>query len=356
MVQKMILNVVGARPNFMKIAPLVSEMRKAGIAQKLVHTGQHYDANMNDVFFKDLQMPAPDVFLGVGSGSHSEQTAKVMVEFEHVVLKEKPSLVVVVGDVNSTLACALVAVKLHVSVAHVEAGLRSRDWAMPEEVNRVLTDRISDLLFTPSKDADENLAKEGLTRGVHFVGNIMIDSLKQNLEKARARKAIAKGEYCLITMHRPENVDNAVSLEKLVSVINTASKKIHCVFPIHPRTRKMLDSTGLGKKLSNVTLVEPVGYLDFLKLQMDAKFVLTDSGGIQEETTFLGVPCLTVRKNTERPITVSEGTNTVVGLNEKKVTAEIEKIYSGKYKKGKIPEKWDGKTAERICAILKSFQ
>lgn len=349
-----IIEVVGARPNFVKVAPLHAEMKKKGFDALLVHTGQHYDKSMSDVFFQDLEIPFPDVYLGVGSGSHAEQTGRVMMEFEKILLKEKPDLTVVVGDVNSTLACAISSAKLNVPVAHVEAGLRSRDWTMPEEVNRVLTDRISKYLFTPSKDADENLAKEGITSGVFFVGNIMIDSLKQHLGKAKKRNPLPlENEYCLITMHRPENVDNPKNLAELVDVINAASKETKAIFPVHPRTRKNFEATALDKKLDNALLTNPLGYLDFINLQMSAKFVLTDSGGVQEETTFLGIPCLTVRRNTERPITITQGTNTLVGLSVENVEKTVSQILSNKYKEGAIPEKWDGLTSKRICDVLK---
>jgi len=356
-----VLNVVGARPNFMKIAPIMREMKKRPSSFKpvLVHTGQHYDFELNKVFFEELGIPEPDHFLNVGSASHAVQTANIMVHFEKVLLDEKPDLVLVVGDVNSTLACALVAVKEHYPLAHVEAGLRSNDWRMPEEINRVLTDRISKLLFTTSKDADENLKNEGITQGIHFVGNTMIDSLKmfeKQAEKTESEKkrGLKKREYALVTLHRPENVDDTKNLEKVVEMVLTAASFTKVVFPVHPRTGNKLEQTGLKEKLlkKGVLLSEPIGYLEFLNLEAKAKFVLTDSGGVQEETTVFGVPCFTARRSTERPVTVTEGTNTVVDLDSSLLKAELEKLYSGKGKKGRIPEKWDGKAAERICDVL----
>ncbi|MEM4255209.1 MAG: UDP-N-acetylglucosamine 2-epimerase (non-hydrolyzing) [Candidatus Norongarragalinales archaeon] len=356
-----VLNVVGARPNFMKIAPIMREMQKrqSFFNPVLVHTGQHYDFEMNKVFFEQLGIPEPDHFLGVGSASHAAQTANIMLGFEKVLLEEKPDLVLVVGDVNSTLACALVAVKERHAVAHVEAGLRSNDWRMPEEINRILTDKMSKFLFTTSKDADENLKNEGITEGIHFVGNTMIDSLRifeRQAEKNESEKkfGLEKGEFALVTLHRPENVDDAKSLGKVVKMVSTASSFTKIVFPVHPRTKSKLEQTGLNEKLSEkgVVLAEPLGYLEFLNLEAKAKFVLTDSGGIQEETTVLGVPCFTARRSTERPVTVSEGTNTIVGLDAKLLKSELEKLYAGRGKKGRIPEKWDGKAAERICGVL----
>ena len=355
-----VLNVVGARPNFMKMAPIMREMKKRGFFKPvLVHTGQHYDYNLNRIFFQELSIPKPDYFLDVGSASQSTQTALIMERFERVLLKEKPDLVLVVGDVNSTLACALVAAKEHYPLAHVEAGLRSGDLKMPEEVNRILTDRISTLLFTTSLDANANLEKEGIRKGIFFVGNTMIDSLKifekQALKTGSHLKlGLKERGYCLATLHRAENVDERKTLEKLAKMLLVASKFAKVVFPVHPRTLKNLKKTGLGKKLEEkgILIIKPRGYLEFLNLEAKAKFVLTDSGGVQEETTVLGVPCFTARKNTERPITVSQGTNTIVNLDAKKLERELEKLYSKKGKKGKIPEKWDGKAAKRICSVL----
>jgi UDP-N-acetylglucosamine 2-epimerase (non-hydrolysing) len=358
-----ILHVVGARPNFMKVAPILGDLRKhAAVVQVLVHTGQHYDEKMSDVFFQDLGMPAPDVHLGVGSGSHAQQTAKVMVAIEPVLLEHRPDVVVVAGDVNSTLAVALVAAKLGIRIAHVEAGLRSRDWTMPEEVNRVLTDRLSDLLFTPSRDGDENLAREGIDPArVHFVGNVMIDSLRAALPRAResrvhAQLGVGKGAYALATLHRPSNVDEPESLARVLGALAEVAARLPVVFPIHPRTRARLSADAKLRDRADsargLQLVDPLGYLDFLALVADARFVLTDSGGIQEETTALGVPCLTLRENTERPVTVEVGTNTLVGTDPAQIVPQAIAIVEGRGKKGRIPELWDGRAAERIARIL----
>src|SRR5436190_20501596 len=300
-----ILNVVGARPNFMKVAPIVAAMKKRpdDFLPLVLHTGQHYDAAMSDAFFTDLDLPPPDIHLGVGSGSHAAQTAAVMERFEPVVLREKPDWVLVVGDVNSTIACALVCVKLGIKVAHVEAGLRSRDRTMPEEINRLLTDQISDLLLTPSPDADANLLAEGIPQErIRFVGNIMIDSLFKNLERARESKiktvlGLVENEYAVMTLHRPSNVDDRETFERILSACETISTRLPIVFPVHPRTRKTIAEFGLTERIAaskNLRLIDPLGYLDFLNLYSTARIVLTDSGGIQEETTALGVPCLTL--------------------------------------------------------------
>ena len=351
-----ILHVVGARPNFMKVAPILAQLRKRpGVSQVLVHTGQHYDAKMSDVFFQDLGMPDPDVHLGVGSGTHAQQTAKVMVEIEPVLLRERPEVVVVAGDVNSTIAVALTAAKLGIRIAHVEAGLRSRDWSMPEEVNRVLTDRLSHLLFTPSRDGDENLAQEGIAADrVHFVGNVMIDSLQAALPRARESRIhqqldVHKGGYALATLHRPSNVDEPAALQRLLSALSEVSARIPVIFPIHPRTRARLPDVFEARGLR---LIEPLGYLDFLALIDGARLVMTDSGGIQEETTALGIPCLTLRENTERPVTVIEGTNQLVGTDPARVIPAAHAVLEGRAKKGRIPELWDGKAAERVAEIL----
>jgi UDP-N-acetylglucosamine 2-epimerase (non-hydrolysing) len=351
-----ILHIVGARPNFMKMAPIIAALKKReGVRQVLVHTGQHYDAKMSDVFFQDLGMPEPDVHLGAGSGSHAQQTAKVMVEIEPVLLREQPDVVLVAGDVNSTVAVALTAAKLGFAVAHVEAGLRSRDWTMPEEVNRVLTDRLSDLLFTPSRDGDENLAREGIDpRRVHFVGNVMIDSLRAALPRAKQsrihqRLELAKGNYALATLHRPANVDDPKALQGLLSVLSEVAQSIAVVFPIHPRTRARLPA---GFFAPGLKLIEPLGYLDFLALTAEARLVLTDSGGIQEETTALSVPCLTMRENTERPVTVEVGTNQLVGVDPARVIPLAREVILGRAPKGRIPELWDGHAAERIAEVL----
>ncbi len=361
-----ILHVVGARPNFMKVAPILAALRKvAGVKQVLVHTGQHYDAKMSDVFFQDLGMPAPDVHLGVGSGSHAQQTAKVMVEIEPVLIREQPDVVVVAGDVNSTVAVALVAAKLGIAIAHVESGLRSRDWSMPEEVNRVVTDRLSDLLFTPSPDGDENLAAEGIDKSrVHLVGNVMIDSLCAALPRARESQIQQKLElkakgYALATLHRPANVDEPAALGKVLAALTEVSVFLPVVFPIHPRTRARIESDPKTRaqveSARGLKLTEPLGYLDFLALIDGAKLVMTDSGGIQEETTALGVPCLTLRENTERPITVEIGTNTLVGTDPAQIVPAAAAVLEGRGKTGRVPDLWDGHAAERIADVLVRF-
>lgn len=353
-----VINVVGARPNFMKAAPVVQEMRgRKSFHQLLVHTGQHYNYELSDVFFKELGMPVPDIHLGVGSGSHAEQTAKIMLGFEKVLLEEKPDLVLVYGDINSTIAAALTASKMNIRIGHVEAGLRSFDWTMPEEVNRVLTDQLSDFLFTHSPECEVNLKKEHVKGKIFFVGNTMIDSLLKFKEIAKKstvmeRMGINK-KFILLTMHRAANVDSVGNMKKVVGIVEEASGYAQVVFPIHPRTRNSLEKLGFLKKIGKHALVcNPLGYIDFMNLQMNALAVLTDSGGVQEETTVLGVPCLTLRENTERPVTVEKGTNTVVGLNRERIGKELKKISEGKGKKGKLLEKWDGKAAKRICDIL----
>ena len=360
-----IVHVVGARPNFMKIAPVMKALARAGFAQqKLVHTGQHYDVSMSDVFFSDLGMPLPDIHLGVGSGSHAEQTAKVMVGFESVCAAEKPDLVVVAGDVNSTLACAIDCAKLLIPYAHVEAGLRSFDMTMPEEVNRIVTDRLCDLLLTPSSDGDENLRREGVAdERIFRVGNVMIDTLFDHLPRARKQGAAQKlgvdgGRYAVLTLHRPSNVDNAGVLVGLISALDEVQREIPIVFPAHPRTRKRFEEFGLTERvaaLSGLRVCEPLGYLDFLGLMSQASLVLTDSGGLQEETTALGIPCLTLRENTERPVTVTEGTNTVVGVDPERIVAAARSALSGNGKAGRIPALWDGKASERIADVFRSW-
>ncbi len=359
-----IILVVGARPNFMKIAPLHAELERRGIPQLLLHTGQHYDENMSKVFFEDLGMPQPDIYLGVGSGSHASQTARVMMDFETICLEHNPSMVVVVGDVNSTLACSLVAVKLHIPSAHIEAGLRSFDRMMPEEINRIVTDSICDLLLTPSPDGDENLAREGVAaEKVHLVGNIMIDSLLINLDKAeesdvRERLGLLRGEYAVLTLHRPSNVDVMEAFDGIVSALEQIGTATPIVFPIHPRTMKQAAKFKLLERLESIPgirIVEPVGYLDFIRLMSGAKMVLTDSGGLQEETTALGIPCLTLRENTERPITVTEGTNKVVGNDTETIITEAEVILSSGGKQGRIPKLWDGNTALRIADVIVDY-
>lgn len=355
-----IINVVGARPNFMKVAPLVDAMkrREQQFSPLVVHTGQHYDAMMSEAFFKDLGLPEPDLYLSVGSGSHAAQTAAVMERFEPVVLQEQPDWVLVVGDVNSTLACALVCVKLGIKVAHVEAGLRSRDRSMPEEINRLLTDQISDLLFTPSQDADENLRAEGIPEErIRFVGNVMIDSLNKQLERAQHSKireelGVAGQDYSVLTLHRPSNVDERQTFERILGALAAIGKRLPIIFPVHPRTRKMIKESNLAFD-SGLRLVDPLGYLDFLRLYSGARLVLTDSGGIQEETTVLGIPCLTLRENTERPITVTMGTNTIVGTDPAKITsAAFAALDHKKSPEHRIPPLWDGQTADRILDAL----
>ncbi len=349
----------------MKIAPVMKAVAQAGFAnQKLVHTGQHYDFKMSDVFFTDLRMPVPDVHLGVGSGSHAEQTAKVLVGFEKVCLDEKPDLVVVAGDVNSTMACAIDCAKLRIPCAHVEAGLRSFDMEMPEEVNRIITDRLCDILLTPSPDADENLRREGTSDSRIFrVGNVMIDTLREHLPVARAVRSpenigVEPGTYAVLTLHRPSNVDVPAVLENILGAIDEIQRRLPVVFPIHPRTRKRLEDFGFGARaagMRGLRLCDPLGYLEFLGLTSQARLVLTDSGGLQEETTALGIPCLTLRENTERPITTQEGTNTLVGVDPSRIVLEAGRALSGRGKAGRIPALWDGKASERIAEVFRTW-
>jgi UDP-N-acetylglucosamine 2-epimerase (non-hydrolysing) len=361
-----IILVAGARPNFMKIAPIMEEMRKDNeFKPVLVHTGQHYDENMSKIFFDDLEIPKPDINLEVGSGTHAWQTAEIMKRFEEVLIDEKTDLVMVVGDTNSTLACSLTAARMHKKVAHVEAGLRSNNWAMPEEINRVLTDRLSDYLFTTCEDANENLLKEGIDeKKIYFVGNVMIDTLLKNKQKADKSRILddlelEKQNYAVLTLHRPNNVDNEEKCKKIFEIIEKIQNGIKIIYPVHPRTRKKIEEFGLTEKINgmkNLKMIAPAGYLDFLKLMSNSKFVMTDSGGIQEETTVLGIPCLTLREETERPVTVTEGWNAVVGLSEKKILDCVGIILKDYWKKGRIPEKWDGKAAERIINILQKVK
>ncbi len=353
-----VLAVAGARPNFMKIAPLLRELRaREGFAARLVHTGQHYDTAMSESFFRDLGIPEPDANLGVGSGPHGRQTGQVLEKIEDLLQGERPDLVLVVGDVNSTLAAALAAVKLGIAVAHVEAGLRSGDRSMPEEINRLLTDQISDFLFTTEPAGAEHLLREGVpAEKIHFVGNVMIDSLQAHLERARRldvleRLGLEPGKFGVLTLHRPSNVDEPARLQALFEVLEEIHQRLPIVFPVHPRTRDAIQDH-LGGKSPQLRLTEPLGYLEFLRLLADAGLVLTDSGGIQEETTVLGVPCLTLRENTERPITVAEGTNTVVGTDPATIRAEALKVLDGERRPGRIPERWDGRAAERIVDVL----
>jgi UDP-N-acetylglucosamine 2-epimerase (non-hydrolysing) len=361
-----VLLIAGARPNFMKVAPILSALRNAGEEGVLVHTGQHYDAHMSDAFFRDLDLPEPDFHLGVGSGSHARQTARVMEAFEPVLLERRPDWVVVVGDVNSTLACALVACKLKEDVgcriAHVEAGLRSGDWRMPEEVNRVLTDRLSDLLLTPSRDALPNLLAEGIAaERVAFVGNVMIDTLFAQLPKARRidvprRLGVRRGEYVVATLHRPSNVDDPVALRAVLEALARVAEQMPVVLPLHPRTRKNAEEFGLAQLLGPVRVLEPLGYTEMLSLTDGAAVVLTDSGGLQEETTVLGVPCVTLREQTERPVTIEQGTNrlapwplTSAGVFQ----SFLEAVREGRREPGTCcPEGWDGRAANRIVELL----
>ncbi|MCB0724625.1 MAG: UDP-N-acetylglucosamine 2-epimerase (non-hydrolyzing) [Ignavibacteriae bacterium] len=372
---KKILSVVGARPNFMKMAPVHKELQryKSKLNHRIVHTGQHYDKAMSDVFFKELELPKPHIYLGIGSLPHSEQVAKIMVGLEKVLLKEKPDLVLVYGDVNSTMAAAIVCAKLLIKngkpipVAHIEAGLRSFDNTMPEEINRKVTDSISSYLFVTEKSGMENLTNEGVKKSnVFFVGNTMIDSLKSYMRKTEAsdilnQLALSKNDYTLVTLHRPSNVDTKEGLTKILDIftsINALNKNTEIVFPVHPRTRKMMETYKLRRKFNavpNLIITEPLGYLDFLSLMMNARYVLTDSGGIQEETTSLKIPCLTLRENTERPVTVDEGTNTLTGLNKNAIIKNIKKIESGKYKSGTSPKYWDGKSAQRIVSVIREL-
>lgn len=350
-----VLNVVGARPNFMKIAPIVEEMKKVPhLDGKLIHTGQHYDEGMSDVFFRDLGIPVPDVHLGVGSGTHAEQTARIMVEFEKVCLQEKPDLIIVVGDVNSTMACTLVAAKLLIPVAHVEAGLRSFDRAMPEEINRLVTDALAELLFTTSRDADENLKREGVDPAkIHFVGNVMIDTLLKHRAKAASLQIEKPQQYALVTLHRPSNVDDPIVLRSILEALDEISKSIRVLFPIHPRTTKRVREFGLS--MNGIQTMDPLGYLEFLNLESTATVVLTDSGGLQEETTILGVPCLTLRHNTERPVTITQGTNIMVGPDKRRILDAFRKIMTGAWHPAGPPELWDGHAAERIIRVIRDF-
>jgi len=357
-----IICVCGARPNFMKIAPIVDALaQRAGVETLLVHTGQHYDERMSELFFRDLGIRKPDVNLEVGSGSHAAQTAEIMKRFEPVCLDHRPDWVVVVGDVNSTIACSLVAAKLGIQVAHVEAGLRSFDRAMPEEINRVLTDAISDLLFVTEPSGVENLRREGIDdEKVHLVGNVMIDTLLRSKARAEASDVLARlglsaGGYAAVTLHRPSNVDDAETFAGILTALGEITRDMPVVFPIHPRSRKNLAAMGLGAKvdaLAGVHLIEPLGYLDFVKLMASAAVVLTDSGGIQEETTILQVPCLTLRENTERPITVSQGTNRLTGPRPAAILSAYREVRDNPPRTATMPELWDGRAAERIAAIL----
>jgi UDP-N-acetylglucosamine 2-epimerase (non-hydrolysing) len=356
-----VLHVVGARPNFMKTAPIMAQMAAypESFQQVLVHTGQHYDYNMSTIFFEDLNMPSPDEFLNVGSGTHAEQTARIMLAFEPVLLRHQPDWVMVVGDVNSTLACALVCAKLGVHVAHVEAGLRSWDRTMPEEINRLLTDQIAELLFTPSEDGNSNLLREGIDPSkIHFVGNVMIDMLAKMLPQAQQRPVHGRlgldpHKYIVVTLHRPSNVDKPETLREILAALARISEEWPVVFPVHPRTRHTIDRLNLPPLGLHVRLVEPTGYLDFLALMASARLAITDSGGVQEETTYLGVPCLTVRPNTERPITITNGTNRLVESKCDSIVCAVNEAASAKSKAASRPELWDGCAAQRIVQIMR---
>jgi len=357
-----IICIAGARPNFMKIAPLMRVFKtQPEIEPILVHTGQHYDENMSDLFFRQLEIPKPDINLGCGGGSHARQTAAIMTAFEPIVIDQSPDAVLVVGDVNSTIACGLVAVKLGVKLIHVEAGLRSRDRTMPEEINRVLTDSISDLLFCSEQSGVDNLHREGVAhKKIHLVGNVMIDALLRNREKAEATAilediGLIKHKYAVVTLHRPANVDNREALSGLVDVLYAVQRDMPVVFPIHPRTRARLSENGFEPRIramKNLLLIEPIGYLEFLKLMANAFIVLTDSGGIQEETTILRVPCLTLRNNTERPVTCEIGSNRLAGTNPKDILESYRDVMKNRNRESGIPPLWDGHAAERITQVI----
>lgn len=365
MSQLSIMHVVGARPNYMKIAPIMQAISAASACfkQVLVHTGQHYDYNMSQLFFEHLNLPDPNYHLQVGSGTHTTQTARIMLAFEEVVNEVKPNVVVVVGDVNSTLGCTLVCVKAGITTAHVEAGLRSFDRTMPEEINRVLTDQVADLLFTPSQDGNINLEREGVpAERIHFVGNVMIDSLVKSLPLAQQRPIRQElglpSAYALVTLHRPANVDDQPKLIELLYTLQQLAVRLPIVFPMHPRTHRRLSEWQLEhlvKDHANLRIIEPLGYLDFLALMAGAAVVLTDSGGIQEETTYLGVPCVTVRPNTERPVTITEGTNRLVACQQPKIMAAVEAALQTNRNTCSVPELWDGAAAHRIVDVLRGL-
>ena len=364
--RKLIYIVGGARPNFMKIAPIVRALETSKVLDfKIIHTGQHYDKDMNEVFFDELNIPEPDYYLSAGGGSHSEQTCKIMLSFEKICENKRPDAVLVVGDVNSTLACSIVSKKMNIKLIHVEAGLRSYDRTMPEEINRIVTDSISDIFFVTETSGVDNLLSEGKPENtLHYVGHVMIDNLLFQLEQLNKNKKVSKdilnlkakltsksNNYGILTLHRPGNVDNKQILNEIIDAINEISKKLPIIFSVHPRTKKQLDCFNI--KLSNsVTLIKPQSYMNFLFLWKDAELVLTDSGGLQEETTALGVPCITIRENTERPITIKQGTNVLAGTSKKSIVYEADKVISGYSKSNKRPDMWDGKAAHRIVKIL----
>jgi UDP-N-acetylglucosamine 2-epimerase (non-hydrolysing) len=357
-----IINIVGARPNFIKISPIMRQMRKSSkIEPILLHTGQHYDIEMSKCFFEELAIPAPDISLEVGSATHAKQVARIMERFDDVCDEQKPDAILVVGDVNSTLACSLVAVKKGIKVIHVEAGIRSFDRTMPEEINRLVTDSVADILLPPSKDAIENLLREGHSESkIHLVGNIMIDTLlefRPQILRSNilSQLGIKEKEYALVTLHRPSNVDNSADFKRILFAFEKIQKRIPIIFPVHPRTRKMLEDPELKSitdNMSQLILCDPLGYFDFGRLVMGCRMVITDSGGIQEESTVYGIPCITIRENTERPITIWQGTNELAGTDTHKIVHFAEQILDGNWKKGKIPELWDGHTAERIVDCL----
>lgn len=358
-----VLSVVGARPNFMKIAPILDEMgrRSNRFLPILIHTGQHYDETMSDAFFEELRIPRPDLNLEIGSGSHAQQTARIMLALERVLEERRPDWMIVVGDVNSTMAATLVAVKLLIRVAHVEAGLRSGDRTMPEEINRIVTDALGDLLFTPSRDASDNLVREGIpSEKIRLVGNVMIDTLYRNLERSRGSRVLERlglnsREFCTMTLHRPSNVDHRETLTGILEAVGAIQQRLPIVFPVHPRTRGRLKEFRLDEMAAgyeNLIMTEPLGYLDFLRLYSQSRLVITDSGGIQEETTVLGIPCLTLRDNTERPITVTQGTNRIVGSDPELIKREAFTALDGHGRTGSVPELWDGRTAKRIVDAI----
>lgn len=356
----LICSVIGARPNFMKIAPIVHELRNREIPNILVHTGQHYDYSMSQVFFEELDLPHPDVYLGVGSDTHARQTARIMIAFEEVCQRYQPDLIIVVGDVNSSLAAAITASKLSIPIAHVEAGLRSFDRTMPEEINRIIIDHLSELLFTTEPSANENLLREGIDESrIHYVGNCMVDTLLKYMEIARRRApwrlfGFEPGGYALLTLHRPSNVDDPKTLRQLMEVINDVSTYLPILFPTHPRTKQHLEKWKIPIA-PTVHISPPLSYLTFLGLMAEARYVLTDSGGIQEETTVLKVPCLTLRWNTERPITCTIGTNRLVGQDPEKIHQSVKAILSGEWPSGQIPPLWDGKASQRIVEVIQSW-
>ncbi len=360
-----IINVVGARPNMMKIAPIITAMQKHHNLQPiLLHTGQHYDQQMSQIFFDELGIPRPDIYLGIGSGSHAEQTANIMIAFDKILIDQQPDIVLVVGDVNSTMACAITATKRHIPVVHIEAGLRSFDRTMPEEINRLITDAIADMLFTTSRNANKLLQKEGIPpHKIFFVGNVMIDTLTQHRDKAKhlntpEKFSLKAKEYALLTLHRPANVDNKQTFNRILDALITIQQDIPILFPAHPRTQKRIEEFEFTKRLTaapHIHIIEPQGYLAFLDLMMHARMMLTDSGGIQEETTILSIPCLTLRENTERPITITEGTNQLVGSDPEKIISAAKTILAKSDTSHSIPELWDGHTADRIVTTLLKY-